>query len=66
MPVIFIWLVFFFCNWFLTVCFQIFYTAADITLAYVAGLVLSMAFEAPILGLEKIIFGRSKVSFFGL
>ncbi|XP_064215056.1 nose resistant to fluoxetine protein 6 [Tribolium castaneum] len=36
----------------------VFYTAGDITLAYIAGLLLSMLFESPILGLEKIILGR--------
>jgi peptidoglycan/LPS O-acetylase OafA/YrhL len=35
-----------------------FYTAGDITLAYICALILSMFFEAPIIALEKIILRR--------
>ncbi|RZB39911.1 nose resistant to fluoxetine protein 6-like [Asbolus verrucosus] len=37
----------------------IFNTAGDISLAFLCGLILSMLFEAPILGLEKITLGKA-------
>lgn len=40
--------------------FQIWYSFGDISLAYLLGLILCLLFESPVIGLEKLIFHRSK------
>ena len=42
--------------------FQVYMILGDLVMAYAAAFVLSLAFEAPMMGLEKVLLGRNKNS----